>query len=177
MSTMARKKPYLAQASRPYSISGIRSPSFHFRVHRKRRGNVALLPRSLTLGFGYPLGEMAWLPKPWESLSTPNAPGLRSSEPFSSRVIGRPSRILLSAPALSDKTLTTLPRRSSGLLPPGKPCPFVPSGGLVRTGADCSLELSDLSGSPSHDPHSRSIYIPGFPSRSYGETPLRTSHR
>jgi hypothetical protein len=174
---MVRKGPYLAQATRPYSISGIRSPSFHSRVHRKRRGNFALLPRSLTLGFGYPLGEMAWLPKPWGPLSTPNAPGLRSSEPCSFRVIGKSSRTLLSALALSGKTLTTLPRRFSGLLPPRKPCPFVPSGGLVRTGANCSLELSDLSGSPSADPHARSISIPTFPFRSYGTPALRTEHR
>jgi hypothetical protein len=126
MSTMIRKGAYLAQALRPYSISGIRSPSFHSRVRRKRRESFALLPRSLILGFGYPLDEMTWLPKPWGSLSNPNAPGLRSSEPCSSRVIEGPSRIPLSAPALSGKTLTTLPRRSNGLLPPRKPCPFVP---------------------------------------------------
>lgn len=116
---------------------------------------------------------MAWLPNPRGSFSTPNALGLRSSEPCSFRVIGKPSRVPLSAPALSDKTLTALPRRSSGLLPPRKPCPFVPPEGLVRVGANCSLELSDLSGSPSIGAHAGGISTPTFPSRSYGTPILR----
>jgi len=101
-------------------------PFFSLPLSRKRRENVALFPRSLTLGFGYPLDEMAWLPNPWGSLSTPNALGLRSSEPCSSRMVEKPFRAPLSALALSGKTFTTLPRRFSGLLPPGKPCPFLP---------------------------------------------------
>jgi hypothetical protein len=104
----------------------IPEPFFSPPLSRWRRENVALFPRSLTLGFGYPLGEIVWLQDPRSFLSNPNALGLRSSELFSFRVIGRSSRTLLSALALSDKTLTTLPRRFSGLLPPRKPCPFVP---------------------------------------------------
>jgi hypothetical protein len=116
---------------------------------------------------------MACLPSPWGSLSVPNAPGLRSSELFSSRVIGKPSRIPLSAPALPGKTLTALPLRSGGLLPPRKPCPFVPPGGLVQVGANCSLELSDLSGSPSAGAYAGGVSTPTFPSRSYGIPILR----
>jgi len=55
-------------------------PFFSLPLSRKRRRNVALVLRSLTLGFGYPLDEMVWLPHPWGSLSIPNALGLRSSE-------------------------------------------------------------------------------------------------
>jgi len=116
---------------------------------------------------------MAWLPNPWGSFSTPNALGLRSSEPYSSRVIGKSFRAILSAPALSGKTLTALPRRSSGLLPPRKPCPFMPPEGLVRVGASCSLELSDLSGSPSTGAHAEVIFTPTFPSQSYEVPTLR----
>jgi hypothetical protein len=116
---------------------------------------------------------MVWLLSPRGSLSTPNAHGLRSSEPFSSRVVEKPSRIFLSAPALSGETITTSPRRSSGLLPPGKPCPYLPPGGLVRGGAFCSPELSDLSGSPSIGAHAGGISTPTFPSRSYGIPILR----
>jgi len=74
-------------SSLPFSISGCRCPSFHSQVLWKRRGNFALLPRSLTLGFGYPFGEMAWLPHPWRSFSISNALGLRPSELFSFQVI------------------------------------------------------------------------------------------
>jgi len=157
----------------PFSISGFGSPSFHSRVHRKRRENVARFPRSLTLGFGYPLDEMAWLPNPGGSLSTPNALGLRSSELFSSRVIEKPSRILLSAPALRLKTFTTLNRCSSGLIPPRKPCPSSLPKCLARVGTSCSLELSNLSGSPSLDAHVRGFSTLTFPSRSYEAPTLR----
>jgi hypothetical protein len=54
-----------------------------------------------------------------------------------------------------------LPRRSSGFLPPGKPCPFSPR--VFSPGRDrCSPELSDLSGSPSDDPRKRTS--PSLPS-------------
>jgi hypothetical protein len=149
----------------------IRKPFFSPPFSRGRRGTFTLIPRSLTLGFGYPLDEMAWLPDPWGSLSNPNAHGLRSSEPCSSRVIGRSFRTILSAPALLGKTITTLPRCSSGLIPPRKPYPLVRSEGLARIGASCSLELSDLSGSPTAGTHVRSISILPFPSRSY-EAPI-----
>jgi len=114
-----------------------------------------LVLRSLTLGFGYPLDEMVWLSHPGGSLSIPNALGLRSSELFSSRVIEKPFQVSLSALALPGKTLTTLPRRFSGLLPPRKPCPFVLPKCLARVGTSCSLELYDLSGSPSVVPWKR----------------------
>jgi hypothetical protein len=55
-------------------------PFFSLPLSRGRRGNVTLIPRSLTLGFGYPLDEMVWLPHPGGSLSIPNALGLHSSE-------------------------------------------------------------------------------------------------
>jgi hypothetical protein len=129
---------------------------------RKRRRNVALILRSLTLGFGYPPDEMVWLPSPWGPLSAPNARGLRSSEPCSSQVIGKPFRASLSAPALSGKTRMTLPRRFSGLLPPGKPCPSLSR--VFSSGRDrCSPELSDLSGSPSVDPWRRTSPSPPSP--------------
>jgi hypothetical protein len=140
----------------------VREPFFSLPRSRKRRRNVALILRSLTLGFGYPPDEMVWLPDPWGPLSAPNAPGLRSSEPCSSRVIGKPFRIPLSAPALSGKTRMTLPRRFSGLLPPGKPCPFLSR--VFSSGRDrCSPELSDLSGSPSVDPWRRTSPSPPSP--------------
>jgi hypothetical protein len=104
---------------------------------------------------------MVWLPDPWGPLSAPNARGLRSSELFSSRVIEKPFQALLSAHALSGKTLMTLPRRFSGLLPPGKPCPSLTR--VISSGRDrCSPELSDLSGSPSGDPRKRTS--PSLPS-------------
>jgi hypothetical protein len=71
-----------------------REPFFSLPLSRQRRRNVALFLRSLTRGFGYPFDEMAWLPNPWGSFSTPNARGLRSSELFSFRVIEKPSRAL-----------------------------------------------------------------------------------
>jgi len=116
---------------------------------------------------------MTWLPKPWGSLSNPNALGLRSSEPYSFRVIEKPFRVFLSVLALSDKTLTTLSRRFNGLLPPRKPCPFLQPEGLVRVGACCSLELSDLSGSPSANAHVGGFSTPTFPFRPCGTPILR----
>jgi len=65
---------------RPFSISGYGSPSFHPQVRWRRPEAFALPSGSLTLGFGYPLGEIVWLPHPWGPLSAPNALGLRSSE-------------------------------------------------------------------------------------------------
>jgi len=126
----------------------MRKPFFSPPISRKRRGTVALIPRSLTRGFGYPFDEMAWLPRPWGSLSNPNALGLRPSEPCSSRVIGKPFRASLSAPALPSKTLTTLPRRSSGLLPPGKPCPLLPPECLARAGTDALLSFPTFQALP-----------------------------
>jgi hypothetical protein len=133
----------------------IREPFFSLPLLWQRRRNVALLLRSLTLGFGYPLNEMVWLSHPRESLSVPNALGLRSSELCSFQVIEKPSQALLSTRALSGKTLPTLPRRFSGLLPPRKPSPFVPPKCLAWVGSFCSLEPFDLSGFPSHDPWKR----------------------
>jgi len=119
----------------------IREPFFSLPLSQKRRGDVALFPRSLTLGFGYPLDEMVWLPHPWGSLSIPNALGLRSSELSSFQVIEKPFQVLLSAPALSGKTRTTLPRRFSGLLPPRKPCPSLPPECLARVGTVALLSF------------------------------------
>jgi hypothetical protein len=56
---------------------------------------------------------MAWLPIPWRSLSTPNAPGLRSSELSSSQVVESPSRATLSALALPGKTSRPHPGAST----------------------------------------------------------------
>jgi hypothetical protein len=138
-----------------------REPFFSLPLSRQRRRNVALFLRSLTRGFGYPFDEMAWLPNPWGSFSTPNARGLRSSELFSFRVIEKPSRALLSALALSGKTIRPCPGASAGLshLESRAPrCSRVFSSGRDR----CSPELSDLSGSPSGDPWKRPS--PSFPS-------------
>jgi hypothetical protein len=105
---------------------------------------------------------MVWLPDPWGPLSAPNALGLRSSEPCSFRVIGKPFRASLSAPALPGKTRMTLPRRFSGLIPPGKPCPSLSR--VFSSGRDrCSPELCDLSGSPSIDPRRRTSPSPPSP--------------
>jgi hypothetical protein len=105
---------------------------------------------------------MVWLPDPRGPLSAPNAHGLRSSEPCSSRVIGKPFRDSLSAPALFGKTRMTLPRRFSGFIPPGKPCPSLSR--VFSSGRDrCSPELSDLSGSPSVDPWRRPSPSPPSP--------------
>jgi len=120
---------------------------------------------------------MAWLPNPWGSFSNPNALGLRSSELCSFQVVEEPSRVLPSALALFDKTLTTLSRRFSGLLPPRKPCPFVLPECLARVGAYCSPELSGLSGSPSIGAHAGSISILAFLSHSYGPPTLRSVTR
>jgi len=116
-------------------------PFFSLPRSRKRRRTVALILRSLTLGFGYPPDEMVWLPDPWGPLSAPNAPGLRSSEPCSSRVIGKPFRIPLSAPALGRKTRSTLRLRFSGFLPPGKPCPSLHPESLARVGTVALLSF------------------------------------
>jgi hypothetical protein len=119
----------------------MREPFFSLPLSRKRRRNVALILRSLTLGFGYPLDEMVWLSHPWECLSIPNALGLRSSEPSSSRAIEKPFQAPLSAPALSGKTDLTLPRRSSGFLPPRKPCPCLLPESLARVGTVALLSF------------------------------------
>jgi hypothetical protein len=118
----------------PFSISGCMSPSFHSQVLWKRPVAVAMVSGSLTLGFGYPLGEMAWLPHPWRSFSTSNALGLNPSELFSS--LGDRSTLPGSSlrSCASDQNLTTLIRRFSGLLPPTKPCPLLPPEGLDRVG-------------------------------------------
>jgi len=154
MSTMIRESRTSRKLLCPSACPDSEALFFSLPCSRKRRGTVALIPRSPALGFGYPLGEMVWLPDPWRPLSAPNAPGLRSSEPCSSRAIGKPSRVPLSALALSGKTRTTLPRRFSGLIPPGKPCPSLSR--VFSSGRDrCSPELSGLSGSPSGGPRKR----------------------
>jgi hypothetical protein len=151
----------------------IREPFFSLPLLWQRRRNVALILRSLTLGFGYPLNEMVWFSHPWESLSVPNALGLRSSELCSFQVIEKPFQILLSTLALSGKTLPTLPRRSSDLLPPRKPSPFVPPKCLAWVGSYCSLEPFDLSGFPSVGPYVWGISTRTFPSHTYEFSTLR----
>jgi hypothetical protein len=91
----------------------IRKPFFSPPVSRRRPAAVALAPGSLTLGFGYPLDEMAWLSHPWKPLSAPNALGLRSSELSSSRVIRNPSQS--PPPLLRFRTK------------PSRPCPGAPT--------------------------------------------------
>jgi len=75
--------------------------------------------------------------------------------------------------ALPDKTITTLPRRFNGLLPPRKPCPFLLPKCLARVGTFCSLELSDLSGSPSTYCETESFFLPAFPSHPLKPPTLR----
>lgn len=99
-------------------------------------------------GFGYPLCGVS-VPEPGESFSPPNARGFRSSEPFSSPVSCVCFRILRYVPALSHITpmgpcagaSTSCSHRRSRA--PG----YAPEG-LVRVGASCSPELSDLLGVP-----------------------------
>jgi len=79
----------------------------------------------------------------------------------------------LSAPALCHKTPSALHRRFSGLLPPGKPSPFVPPGGLTRVGGSCSRGLYDLSGAPAADPLRKSSTPPEIPFRPWNPAPLQ----
>jgi hypothetical protein len=79
----------------------------------------------------------------------------------------------LSAPALFRETLSALHRRFSGFIPSEKPSPYMPPGGLVRARGNCSLGLSDLSGSPAANPFRRSSPPPEIPFRPWSPTPLR----
>jgi len=88
-------------------------PIFSLPVSQKRRETVALAPRCLTLGFGYPLDEMVWLAHPGRPLSAPNALGLRSSELFSSCVVEKPFQVSLSSLHFPAK--------------PKRPCPGAPT--------------------------------------------------
>jgi hypothetical protein len=64
-------------------------------------------------------------------------------------------------------------RRFSGLIPPEKPSPFVPPGGLARAGGSCSHGLSDLSGSPAAEPFRTSSTRPKIPFHPWNPAPLR----
>jgi hypothetical protein len=63
----------------------------------------------------------------------------------------------------SRQNLPTSPPRFSGFLPLKKPCPFSLPKCLARVGTACSLELSDLSGSPSANPSKRASPSPRSP--------------
>jgi hypothetical protein len=56
-------------------------------------------------------------------------------------MIEKSFRTPLSVPALPGKTDVTLPRRSNGLLPSGKPCPFLPPEYLARAGTAALLSF------------------------------------
>jgi hypothetical protein len=126
----------------------MQKPFFSPPVARRRLEAVALAPRSLTLGFGYPLDEMAWLPHPGGPLSAPNALGLRSSELSSSRVIEKPFRVPLPLLHFPAKPLRPCPGAPPACSHPESRAPFLPPECLARVGTSCSLELSDLAGSP-----------------------------
>jgi hypothetical protein len=126
----------------------IREPFFSLPRSRKRRRTVALVLRSLTLGFGYPLDEMAWLPHPGGPLSAPNALGLRSSELSSSRVIEKPFQVPLPLLHFPAKPLRPCPGAPAACSHPESRAPSLPPECLARVGTSCSLELSDLAGSP-----------------------------
>jgi len=133
----------------------IREPFFSLPLSWKRRRNLALILRSLTLGFGYPLDEMVWLSHPGGPLSIPNALGLRSSELSSFRAIEKTlSGISLRSCAFRQNLYDLAPALQR-LAPTQKAVPLI-APRVFSSGRDrCSLEPSGLSGSPSVDPWKR----------------------
>jgi len=141
-------------------------------LSRPRPEDFALPTGSHALGFGYP-HSVSLIPSPLEasfSLQRSWASPFRAFLLPGDRGRVSPS---LSAPALFHKTPSALYRRFSGLIPPGKPSPFVPPGGLARVGGSCSHGLSDLSGSPAADPSRKSSTPPGIPFHPSDPTSLR----
>jgi len=136
---------------------------------RSRKASENPLPWSSEVphpGFGYPLCGVS-LRKPVKPLSAPNALGLRPSKLCSFPMIEVSSRKPLSAPALPYETLADLVPTLQRLPPTGKAVPLYCSPeGLVRTGAKCSLGLSDLLGSLLSLTHEKSVSLSSSPSRS-----------
>jgi len=98
-----------------------------------------------------------WLPSRWDGLAL--EPWEVSFNPqrswaslFKAFLLPGDRKTLSSLPLrsyASDGNLSTSISRFSGFLPPRKPCPFLPPKCLAQVGTSCSLELFDLSGSPS----------------------------
>jgi len=118
----------LALATRPFSISRIKSPSCSLLVFQERPGDSAASPGSHARRVWLPSQRVFQLFIPWKPLSAPDAPGLRLSELFSSPVIERRfpfSSPLLHSPTKPNDLISVLQR----LHPTGKAVPlFAPRG-------------------------------------------------
>jgi len=96
----SRKAPrYVLSALQRLRIQ--ETPLFAFL--RRRPADFALPTGGPARGFGYPFSGLKF-PSPRKPLSAPNAPGLRSSEPFSGTMIGARFPKPLSALALFHET-------------------------------------------------------------------------
>jgi hypothetical protein len=144
-----RKVP--RRSSRTLRHFRIPRPFFPRPLPKPRPESLASLPGSPAL--------RVWLPsrrpqpaEPSEASFSPQHPWASPSRAFllpgdRSRVSPRTLRSCASL-----QNLSALHRRSSGFLPPEKPCPFSLPERLIRVGASCSPGTSSLSGLPSADP-------------------------
>lgn len=123
---------------------------------------VAYTRKVSPTGFGYPLGDLSDL-NPGKRISASNALGVHPSELFSSPVIERFSRILLSALALSYKTRLNLVAALQRFDPTEEAVPLSAPEGLVRVRTSCSLGSFNLSGSPSLKSQRKVSLFPATP--------------
>jgi hypothetical protein len=127
------------------ALQHVRIPWPFFALHR-------LMQRPA--GFASPTGSpvpRVWLPSRRRQLTEPSEASFSSQRSWAS-----PSRAFLllgdqqrvspppSAPALPCETYSASHRRSSGFLPPKKPCPSSPPGRLIRTRASALLGFPPL---------------------------------
>jgi len=148
------------------------TPIFSLPVSQKRRETVALAPRCLTLGFGYPLDESSSVMTLGSLFQLPTLLGfaLQSfSPPGGSR---NPSESLF-RPGTSRQNPNDLAPVLRRFPPTQKAVPLFAPQCLARVGTFCSLELSNLAGSPSLGLPTRSIFLLVDPSRSYPSPTLR----
>jgi hypothetical protein len=147
----------------------MRSREPHF-ARLRLKARLEALPRSPTVplsGFGYPLSGVSF-PGPWESLSTPNAPGLPPSELFSFSVIIRLFRTGL-PPLLRFPTKPEgLRAGTSAAYSHGKSrTPYRTLKFFIQVGARCSPGVSDLLGFPHLRPTPKTATSTAYPSRAW----------
>jgi len=161
MSGVDRRPPSesTSRKLRALQHSKIEEPLFSSPHEDVRR--VGVLSRGTVPRVWLPFLRPLKFPNPWKPISASDALGLRPPELSSPPVIEEPFPTLLSALALSSKTLTASDRRFSGLIPPAEPYPFLLPGCLVQDGTLALLGLSDLPGSPADRTDPGIFSLPG----------------
>jgi hypothetical protein len=135
----------------------VQGPFFFTLCFQRAHENVAHVLTSLALRVWLP-SLRPTTPNSQVLFPAPNTHGLRSSELFSFLEIKKPFRVFFTLLRFLMKPhgfISALQR----LTPSKKAVLIVRSGGLIRSGGACSLELSDLSGRPVIRPMKKAFFL------------------